>query len=51
MEEFDQLKNIDQKYYSSDYYDISVNKYGVECGKWLRFWENKGWINEIDPYG
>ena len=24
--EFDQLKNIDQKYYCSDYYDISVNK-------------------------
>ena len=24
--EFDQLKNIDQKYYCSDYYDVSVNK-------------------------
>ena len=23
--EFDELKNIDQKYYCSDYYDISVN--------------------------
>ena len=45
--EFDQLKNIDQKYY----YDVSVNKYGVKCGTSLRFWENKGWINEIDPYG
>ena len=21
------------------------------CGTSLRFWENKGWINEIDPYG
>ena len=30
--EFDQLKNIDQKYYCSDYYDVSVNKYGVKCG-------------------
>ena len=49
--EFDQLKNIDQKYYCSDYYDVSVNKYGVKCGTSLRFWENKGWINEIDPYG
>ena len=48
--EFDQLKNIDQKY-CSDYYDVSVNKYGVKCGTSLRFWENKGWINEIDPYG
>ena len=27
--EFDQLKNIDRKYYCSDYYDVSVNKYGV----------------------
>ena len=49
--EFEQLKNIDQKHYCSGYYDISVNKYGVKCGTSLRFWENKGWINEIDPYG
>ena len=49
--EFDQLKNIDQKNYCSSYYNVSVNKYGVKCGKSLRFWENKGWINEIDPYG
>ena len=49
--EFDQLKNIDAKCYASDYYDVNVNKYGVKCGKSLRFWENKGWINKIDPYG
>ena len=49
--EFNQLKDIDQKYYCSNYYDVSVNKYGVKCGTSLRFWENKGWINEIDPYG
>ena len=24
--EFDQLKDIDQKYYCADYYDVSVNK-------------------------
>ena len=47
----DQLKNIDPKYYCSDYYDVSVIKYDVKCGTSLRFWENKGWINEIDPYG
>ena len=29
--EFDQFKNIDQKYYCSDYY-ICVNKYAVKCG-------------------
>ena len=49
--EFDQLKNIDQKYYCSSYYDVSVNKYGVKCRTSLRSWENKGWINEINPYG
>ena len=48
---FDQLKDIDKKFFYSDYYDVSVNKYGVKCGTSLRFWENKGWINEIDPYG
>ena len=50
-EEFDHLKNIDEKYNSSDYYDMSVNKYGVKCKTSLRFWENKRWINEIDSYG
>ena len=49
--EFVQLKNIDAKFYASDYYDVNVNKYGVKCGTSLRFWENKSWINEIDPYG
>ena len=29
--EFDQLKDIDQIHYCSDYYDVSVNKYGVKC--------------------
>ena len=29
--EFDQLTNIDKKYYSSDFYDASLNKYGVKC--------------------
>ena len=40
-----QLKDIDQKYYWLDFFDTSV-----KCGTSLRFWENKGWINEIDPY-
>ena len=31
--------------------DVIVHKYGVKSGTLLRFWENKGWINEIDPYG
>ena len=49
--EFDELKNIDPKYCYSNYYDINVNKYRVKCGTSLRFWENNGWINPIDPYG
>ena len=47
----DELKDIDQKSYCSDYYDVSVNKYGIKYRIPLRFWENKGWINNIDPYG
>ena len=27
------------------------NNYGVKSGTSLRFWENKSWINETDPYG
>ena len=49
--EFDELKNIDERYYSSDFCDVSVNKYGVKCGTPSRFSENKGWINKQDPYG
>ena len=40
--EFYQLKNIDPKYYCSDFYDASLNKYGVKCGTSLRFLESKG---------
>ena len=48
---FNKLRDIDQKYYCSNYYDVSVTKYGVKCGTSLRFWENNGWINKIDLYG
>ena len=49
--EFKELKNIDKKYYGSDFYDINLNYYKVEARTSLRFWECKGWINKIDPYG
>ena len=49
--EFNFLKDINPKLYSSNYYDVRVNKYGIKCGTSLRFWENKGWINGQDPYG
>ena len=29
--EFKELENIDKKYYCSDHYDASLNKYGVKC--------------------
>ena len=50
MKKFDELKHIDQKYYCSNYFDVSVNKYGAKCGTSLRFWENKGEIHTIDLY-
>ena len=49
--EFDKLKDIDQKFSCSDYYDVGVNKYVIKWVTSLRVWENKGWMNEIDPYG
>ena len=39
--EFNELKNIDQKYFCSTSYDSSINKCAVKCGTSLRFWENK----------
>ena len=48
--EFDEPKNIDPQYYCSNYYDVSVNKYGVRCEASLRILEYNGWINPIDPY-
>ena len=44
------MKDIDQNFYCSDCYNVSVNRYGVKCGISLRFWENKEWVNEIDLY-
>ena len=46
--EFEELENIDKKFYCSEFYDISANKYCVECGTSSRFWESKGWINDSD---
>ena len=30
--EFTELKNIDQKYYSSNYYNVKLDKYKVKAG-------------------
>ena len=42
---------IDKKYFCSDFYHVKLNYYGVQVGTSLRFWECKGWIRPIDPYG
>ena len=39
--EFKELEGIDKKYYCSQIFDASLNKYGVECGTSSRFWEKK----------
>ena len=49
--ELDFLSDTDPKLYLSNYYDTNVNKYKIKCRTYLRFWENKGWIREQDPYG
>ena len=45
------LKRVRDMIRTYNYYGVRVNKYGVKCGTSLRFWENKGWIKDIDPYG
>ena len=49
--EFDVLEDFYQKFYCSDYYDVSVSKYGVKCGTSLKFWENKRCIYKENQYG
>ena len=41
--EVDFLKNIELKYYSSNFYDVKIKKYRKKCGSPL--------INKQDPYG
>ena len=48
--EFDQLKNIDATFYAWDSYDKKLNNCNVKTGTSLRFWEDKGWINQFDPH-
>ena len=44
-----ELKKIDKEYYSSNYFDVKLNKHKVKT-ETLKFWENEGWINKIGPY-
>tara|TARA_Y100000389_G_scaffold191142_1_gene216819 strand:+ start:3649 stop:5133 length:1485 start_codon:yes stop_codon:yes gene_type:complete len=44
-------KGIPEKHLSSSECDIKINKYGVRVGSSLQFWEDKGWIKSVHPYG
>ena len=44
--EFVYLKNIDAKFYASDYHDVNKNKYGAKCKKSLRFWEKRAGLTK-----
>ena len=45
------FSNIPEEKLSNTLYNKNINKYGVKCGSSLQDWEDKGWINDIDPYG
>lgn len=40
-----------ERYVSSEKCDPTINKYGKKSGTSLKMWEEKGWIEPIDPYG
>ena len=37
FKKFEELKHIDTKHYSFDFYDVDLNYYNVEVGTSLRF--------------
>lgn len=47
----DWFEGLDEKDYRGLTYDKTRNKYGVVSGKNQAYWEEKGWINDIDPRG
>lgn len=44
-------KGIPDHHLISSKCDKSINKYKVNVGTSLDFWEEKGWITKYDPYG
>ena len=49
--EFKWLKKINNKLLTGVICEPKYNNYKVSVGTSLVFWEDKGWINEQDPYG
>jgi hypothetical protein len=45
------LKGLPTSLYTSSTYSTAVNKYKVQCGTTLEYWESQGWITKYDPYG
>ena len=46
-------KNVPNHWMVNEFenYDKTVNKYGVQVGTTLEFWESKNWITKYHPYG
>ena len=42
--EFKELKNINKRYYCSNFYDANLNKYGVKYGTSLRLFQ---WVQNV----
>lgn len=47
----DWFPNDIDKYVASDTCHPQLNKYGKKSGTSLRYWEDQGWIDPLDPYG
>lgn len=43
--------NIPDNYLSSETCNPKINKYKVNVGTSLQYWESKDWITKYDPYG
>lgn len=44
-------KNISEDYLVSPICLTEINKYKVNSGTSLKYWESKGWMHKQDPYG
>ena len=45
------LEGIDQRYYSSDDYQVTINRFKIRAGQSLQDWQKNGWIHPDDSRG
>ena len=45
------FKGLDTSLYLGETYKPKVNKFKIRSGMDYRYWKDKGWMNERDPYG